>query len=824
MTQSRLHQLSALGQSVWIDTLSRDMLRSGQLARLMEEDAVVGVTSNPTIFQKALAEGDAYDDQLRQELQEERDPKELFIRLAAKDITEACDLLRTVWDGGGGKDGYVSIEVDPTLAFDTEGTIAQAQRLHDLIDRPNLFVKIPATEPGLPAIEEMIARGRSINITLIFSLERYAAVAEAYIRGLERLVESGGDPSRIASVASFFVSRVDTEADRRLDEIGGHDELKGKLAIANAKLAYQHYKEIFSGDRWRPLAERGATTQRPLWASTSTKNPAYRDVMYVEDLIGPETVNTMPLETVAAFQDHGQVELTLEREIDEAKQSLRGAGAGRSRLRRRHGDARARGGREVLGLLRRAARGHPGQVRRADPGLAMPPVEAAELVERIWARDASLWTGSDEARWLGWLDEPSRYPREQMQEELGRLRELDVSSCVLLGMGGSSLAPVVMHREMGAESFHVLDSTHPAAVRALEERVDPDDTLFVVSSKSGTTIETRCHLDYFWRKGRTFAAITDPGSELEALGRERGFAAVVWGEPTIGGRYSALSPFGLVPGALIGLDVEQLMTGATEMQEACRTDRNPGLELGLALGNAWLEGRDKVVVPEANGFGLWLEQLLAESTGKEGKGLVPAPGESPEGPDRQPRDVRIGGVGDLGAELYRWEFATAVAGTILEINPFDQPNVQEAKDRTLEVLSGHGQVPGTGTRPEGTAAVEELLAGAQPGDYIAVLAFIDPEREGELRPLVERARSTGCVVTVGLGPRYLHSTGQLHKGGPPTGRFVQVVDDPGDELAIPGRPFGFRTLIHAQADGDLAALEERGRPIVRVTLDDLEAL
>ena len=320
MTQSRLHQLSALGQSVWIDTLSREMLRSGKLARLMAEDAVVGVTSNPTIFQKALAEGDAYDDQLRQELQEERDPKELFIRLAARDIAEACDLLRKVWDGGGGQDGYVSIEVDPTLAFDIEGTIAEAQRLHELIDRPNLFVKIPATEPGLPAIEEMIARGRSINVTLIFSLERYAAVAEAYIRGLERLVESGGDPSKAASVASFFVSRVDTEADRRLDEVGGPDELKGKLAIANAKLAYGRYKEIFSGERWQALAARGATTQRPLWASTSTKNPAYRDVMYVEDLIGPETVNTMPLETVAAFQDHGRVALTLEQGIDEAKQ------------------------------------------------------------------------------------------------------------------------------------------------------------------------------------------------------------------------------------------------------------------------------------------------------------------------------------------------------------------------------------------------------------------------------------------------------------------------------------------------------------------------
>jgi glucose-6-phosphate isomerase len=452
------------------------------------------------------------------------------------------------------------------------------------------------------------------------------------------------------------------------------------------------------------------------------------------------------------------------------------------------------------------------------------PAEAAELVERIWARDASVWTGRDEARWLGWLDEPSRYPRDQMQEELAKLRELDVSSCVLLGMGGSSLAPEVMRRSLGTDSFHVLDSTHPAAVWALEKRVDPDDTLFVVSSKSGTTLETRCHLDYFWRKGRSFAAVTDPGSELEALGRERGFSAVIWGEPTIGGRYSALSPFGLVPGALMGLDLQQLMEGATEMQEACRTERNPGLELGLALGHAWLEGRDKVVVPEANGFGLWLEQLLAESTGKEGKGLVPAPGESPEGADRQQREVRMDSVRDLGADFYRWEFATALAGTILEINPFDQPNVQEAKDRTLEVLSGQGRGPDPGTRSEGTGALEELLSGAQPGDYIAVLAFIDPAREAELKPLVERARATGCVVTSGLGPRYLHSTGQLHKGGPPTGRFVQVVDEPAEELSIPDRPFGFRTLIAAQAEGDLAALAERGRPIVRVTLDDVEAL
>jgi transaldolase len=319
MGTSRLDRLADYGQSVWIDFLSRDLLRSGELERRMREDAVVGVTSNPTIFQKAISAGDAYDEQLREVLQEETDPKEIFLRLAERDIENALDLLRPVWDGGGGRDGYVSMEVDPNLAYDTSGTIDEAQRLHEMIDRPNLFVKIPATEPGLPAIEEMISRGRPINVTLIFSLQRYSEVAEAYIRGLERLVESGGDPGKVASVASFFVSRVDTEADRRLDELGGHDELKGKLAVANAKLAYQRYKEIFSGDRWQAVEAKGATPQRCLWASTSTKNPEYRDVMYVEELIGPDTVNTMPEETIEAFQDHGEVAPTLEQGIDKAK-------------------------------------------------------------------------------------------------------------------------------------------------------------------------------------------------------------------------------------------------------------------------------------------------------------------------------------------------------------------------------------------------------------------------------------------------------------------------------------------------------------------------
>jgi transaldolase len=331
MPESNLHELSALGQSVWIDYLSRALLETGKLEELMREDAVVGVTSNPTIFQKAIAEGDRYDEQLKEILEAgEEDAKEIFLQLSSRDIAAACDLLKKVWDEGQGLDGYVSWEVDPTLAYDREGTVAEARRLHEWMERPNLYVKIPATEPGLGAIEEMIASGRNINVTLIFSLDRHKAVMEAYIRGVERLVQTGGDPSRVHSVASFFVSRVDTEADKRLDELGGEaTRLKGKLGIANAKLAYQNYLETFGSSRWQELARQGATKQRCLWASTSTKNPEYRDVMYVEELIGPETVNTMPEETIRAYQDHGKVAETLTKDVDAARrlfEDLRAAG------------------------------------------------------------------------------------------------------------------------------------------------------------------------------------------------------------------------------------------------------------------------------------------------------------------------------------------------------------------------------------------------------------------------------------------------------------------------------------------------------------------
>jgi glucose-6-phosphate isomerase len=444
-----------------------------------------------------------------------------------------------------------------------------------------------------------------------------------------------------------------------------------------------------------------------------------------------------------------------------------------------------------------------------------------ELVERIWARDATVWTGADEDKWLGWLDEPKRM--EERIDELGRFADdarTEFTTFVLLGMGGSSLAPEVLKRTFGAKSLHVLDTTHPAMIRHSLDFLDLPKTMFIVSSKSGSTLETRSHFDFFWEKtgghGRQFVAITDPGSALEQLATARGMR-VFAGEPTIGGRYSALSPFGIVPAALIEIDLARLLASAVRMADACRAEANPGLQLGLRLGESWQDGRDKVCLTDTDGnFGLWAEQLIAESTGKQGKGLVPAPGERAEGPDRQPGEVEVADPYAVGGEFFRWEFAVATAGSILRVNVFDQPDVQAAKDKTKEVLAS-GTDPGL----EGRGSLDELLSQAGPPNYVAIQAFIDPMRERELQPLIDRAHATGCVVTHGLGPRYLHSTGQLHKGGPPTGLFVQVVDDYGAEVPIPNQPFGFGRLIRAQAEGDFQSLQERGRKIVRVRLEDL---
>jgi transaldolase / glucose-6-phosphate isomerase len=448
--------------------------------------------------------------------------------------------------------------------------------------------------------------------------------------------------------------------------------------------------------------------------------------------------------------------------------------------------------------------------------------ETADLVQRIWARDPTVWTGADEAQWLGWLDEPLRM--WERIDELETFAESAVAAfdhVVVMGMGGSSLAPEVLRRSFASESLHVLDTTHPKAIRRLIDELDLGKTLFVASSKSGSTLETRSHLELFWQRTggnpEQFVALTDPGSALGALAAERGFRATFAGEPTIGGRYSALSVFGIVPAVLMNVDLRRLLERTQEMLEACHLGQgNPGLDLGLALGEGWKSGRDKVVVnPNPGGFGLWVEQLIAESTGKHGKGLVPAPGEGEDGRDRQAHEVRVSDPYELGQEFFRWEFAVAVAGSILEINPFDQPDVQAAKDKTNEVLAG-GDVE---VEPEGS--LDELLDDAAPPQYVAIQAFVDPAREAELEPLIARCRETGCVVTHGLGPRYLHSTGQLHKGGPPEGLYVQVVDEQGDELPIPGKDFGFARLIRAQAAGDYETLKARGRPVVRVRLEEV---
>jgi transaldolase / glucose-6-phosphate isomerase len=425
----------------------------------------------------------------------------------------------------------------------------------------------------------------------------------------------------------------------------------------------------------------------------------------------------------------------------------------------------------------------------------------AELVDRIWSRDPTVWTGGHEAQWLGWLDEPARM-LERVDELLAFASEVQPQRVCLLGMGGSSLAPEVMRRLFHVDHFTVLDTTHPSAVR----RIETEGTLFVASSKSGSTIETRSQLDYFLGRGAEAVVVTDPGSPLEELGLR-----VFHGEPTIGGRYSALSMFGILPAALMGLDVRRLLERAEEMREACRLeDGNPGLELGLALGNGWREGRDKVLVD--GDFGLWVEQLLAESTGKHGKGLVPV--YSGDTSDVQAHEVRLPDAYELGQEFFRWEFATAVAGAIMEINPFDQPDVQAAKDRTNEVLA-RGEDPPL----DADGDVDALLGSATPGDYLFVQAFVDPAREREVESVCDRlVEAAGVPFAWGLGPRYLHSTGQLHKGGPNSGIFVQVVDDLGEELPIPGKDFGFRRLIAAQAAGDYEALKERGRRVARVHL------
>ncbi len=928
-----LKELLKYGQSVWLDYIRRKLITSGELKRLIEEDGLRGMTSNPSIFEKAIAGSTDYTDFLDSlKSRTDLDAKARYELLAIRDIQDATDLMRPVYDEARRKDGFVSLEVSPYLARDTQGTIEEARRLWKTVQRENVMIKVPGTAEGIPAIKQLISEGININVTLLFSQQVYERVAEAYIAGLEQHAASGGDLSRVASVASFFISRIDTLVDsiatEKIKKTSDPAQqallrsIQGKVAIANGKLTYQAYLGIFSGPRWDALARKGAQTQRVLWASTSTKNPAYRDVLYVEELIGKDTVDTIPPATFDGFRDHGKVRNSLTENIAGAKETMETlAKAGISmkevtdKLTEDGVKLFADAFDQLLAAVEKSSKSTiaprvskqtytlPGDLAAAVK-TSVDDWRANGKVRRLWQRDASLWTGADEANWLGWLG--------ITEEQIARIDDLakvaaDAKSggfahVLLLGMGGSSLCPEVLRMTYGKiagyPELHVLDSTDPAQIRWFDQKIDVSKTLFIVSSKSGSTLEPNIFKQYFFEQvkkavgaekaGSRFIAITDPGSKMQQVAEADRFRHIFFGLPTIGGRYSALSNFGTVPGAVMGIDSKKFLERTEEMVQACAScvpvEENPGVMLGLILGSAAKMGRDKVTIiasPGISDLGAWLEQLLAESTGKQGKGIIPVDREAigrPEvyGSDRVFAYLRLESAPDaaqdasvailekagqpvirisledpydLGQEFFRWEIATAVAGSVLRIHAFNQPDVEASKIATRNLTSEYEK---TGSLPaekpiledqglklftdEKNAAELARAAGSQKslvgylkahlgrlksGDYFALLGYIqmNQEHEQQLQTMRHAVRDRKQVATcLGFGPRFLHSTGQAYKGGPNSGVFLQLTCDDANDLAVPGQKFTFGIVKAAQARGDFQVLAERNRRALRVHL------
>src|SRR5690348_15279994 len=670
-----LLELKKYGQSAWLDYIRRSLNTSGELKRLIDQDGLGGVTSNPAIFEKAITGSNDYAEALV-ELQKRKDldPMGVYEILAIKDIQDAADTLRPVYDRSKKRDGYVSLEVSPFLANDTEGTIKDARRLWKAVNRPNLMVKVPATPAGIPAIQTMISEGVNINVTLLFAMDMYEKVAMAYIAGLQKYAAGGGDPSHVASVASFFISRIDSMVDgivkNRLKTSTDAKEqallksLLGKVAIANAKITYQKYKEIFSTADWQALAAKGAQSQRVLWASTSTKDPAYSDVYYVDNLIGADTVDTIPPATFDAFRDHGKASASLESDLESAHDTMDTLAAVGISMKKVTDDCVTQAVKlfaEPFDKLLNTVDAKCKYVNQAQvdqqtytlPADLTGPLQdaiddwkMAGKVRRLWGRDASLWTGSDEASWLGWMgiSEDQLSHRQYLLDLAAEIKAAGYKHALLLGMGGSSLCPEVLKMTFGKidgfPELHVLDSTDPAQVKALEAQVDLKSTICIVSSKSGSTLEPNIYKQYFFEQirkkvgakeaGNRFIAITDPGSKMQQVAEADKFRHIFFGVPSIGGRYSALSNFGMIPAAVMGLDVAKFLKNTQEMVKACgatvAADKNPGVLLGAILGSAAKEGADKVTIlssPGISDLGAWLEQLIAESTGKQGKGIIP---------------------------------------------------------------------------------------------------------------------------------------------------------------------------------------------------------
>jgi transaldolase/glucose-6-phosphate isomerase len=925
MASNPLLEIQKFGQSIWQDDIRRKEILNGKMQKRIDEDGIRGVTSNPKIFDKAIAGSRDYDADIRSMALSGKDIPQIYQHLTVRDVQMAADLFRPMYDRSEGKHGFVSLEVNPHLAHEVDGTIAEAHRLWTALDRPNVFIKVPATKEGLTSIRRLIADGINVNVTLLFGLPRYRKVTEAYINGLEDRLAAGESIERVASVASFFLSRIDVLVDPGLEKIrkngGQHADLAerchGRVALSSARKAYQIYKEIFHGRRFSALTEAGARTQRVLWASTSTKNPEYSDVKYVEALIGPETVNTLPQKTIEAYRDHGQPAERIEENLslaDEVMSGLTDLGIDIDQITQQLEDEGVEKFNKPYDSLmttleqqRTSALQEPVNGQRIFLAGYDEPVQkrieqlsADDFVARLWQKDAGLWgDDADDCKVidnaLGWMDVPEKMTThlKVLTDFAAEIREAGFTRVVHMGMGGSSLAPLTFQRTFAADengpALMVLDTTDPDTIIDIRRWTDPAQTLFIVASKSGTTTEPLAFMAYFYEQvravkgenaGENFVAITDPGTPLVELGEKRGFRRIFKNYTDIGGRYSALSYFGLVPAALMGLDVPELLIRSLRMRHACSAqvpvEENPGVRLGAFLGQLAADGRDKVtflVPPAVSPLGLWLEQLLAESTGKEGTGLLPVAGETPGYPEiygndrvfvhirlksevdeRLQRSVdRLKQAGqpvveiemtdrlDICQEFFRWEIATATAGAVLGINAFNQPNVQESKDNTRRLLH---QVEDAGTLPAEKPAVSEdglsfygeAVQGAgtiaeglkrffngsvKSGDYVAILSYLTEEAATDA--LIDDIRLSlqgrfKVAATMGYGPRYLHSTGQLHKGGPNKGIFLQLTADVAEDLDVPGKSYSFDVLRRAQAQGDLEALHKHGRRALRIHL------
>jgi transaldolase/glucose-6-phosphate isomerase len=925
-----LVEVEKLGQSIWYDNIRRALIDNGDLAGKIANDDLRGVTSNPTIFEKAITGSTDYNDAMRQFIAEGKSVGEIYEALVIEDIRRAADLFNPVYERTNKLDGYVSLEVSPLLAHDTESTIAEAKRLWAALDRPNVMIKIPATPAGIPAIQASIAAGININVTMIFAIENYEEVANAYISGLEQRAAAGQPIDHVASVASVFVSRIDTAVDNQLEfrirrsedqaEKNALSDLLGKTALANAKMQYQRFKEIFSSERFAKLKAAGARVQRPLWASTGTKNPKYSDVLYVENLIAAQTVNTLPPATYTAFRDHGQVRLSIEENLDDARATLSRlseVGVDLKQVCQQLQDEGVKAFADsfeslMQSITSKQATLRSGLLDRMEANLGQYETAVQEVIKRaeaeqwtrkIWRRDAALWKSEESHQKiirnaLGWVAVPDQMVEvaDELAAFSARIRNDQFKHVMLLGMGGSSLCPEVFRRTFGKipghPELHVLDSTDPATVLSFESKVDLPHTLFIVASKSGTTIEPLMFYKYFInrmrevkgeRAGENFVAITDPNTLMEAMATGDRFRRIFLNQPDIGGRYSALSYFGMVPAALQGIDFKTLLDRAERAMHACApavpAADNPAVRLGAIIGALASAGRNKLTLTtdaEISSLGLWVEQLIAESTGKEGKGVVPVAGEPLGAPgvyggDRLFVHIAVGMIDpemenklraieaaghpvvrrvmndtlDLGEEFYLWEMATAVAGAVMSINPFDQPNVQESKDNTkrlLEDFKRDGQLPEQTLAVEGRGlkvycddetvellgankTVESFIAAhlrrAGPGDYVALLDYIQETDEHEA--LIQAIRThlrdaLRVATTTGYGPRFLHSTGQLHKGGDASGVFVQITADDAKDAPIVGEPFTFGVLKQAQALGDFQSLASRDRRAIRVHL------